>query len=207
MSKGSTTKRASRKTGATNRRAAGTRAAGGSRTSGKKPRGKAPAKRAPERWLAIPSFPDYEASSYGRIRRAVGAAGTREGRVLSPRLVNGYLRVDLRKKGSSYNKGVAALIAETFLGKCPKKKLVTHKDGKRTNNRPENLEYLTRSESVKARMPSRNSQAKLTPVNVRRIRRLYEEEGWSGADIAREYDISVSAALSAAQGKTWKEVV
>ena len=207
MSKSATTKRTSRKAGATNGRAAGTRAAGRSRQSAAKPRAKAQGKSAAERWLAILSFPDYEASTHGRIRRANGAAGTREGRILNPRLVNGYLRVDLRKKGASYNKGVAALIAETFIGKCPKKKLVTHKDGKRNNNCPSNLEYVTRSESVKARMPSRNSQAKLTPGNVRRIRRLYEEEGWSGADIAREYDISVSAALSAAQGKTWKEVV
>jgi len=227
MSKAATSKRAGRATGATNGRASGAGAAGRSRAGGKKSRAKSSTPRTPERWLGIPSFPDYEASSKGRIRRAVGAAGTREGRVLSPRLVNGYLRVDLRKKvevrkrkqkkgkrfyvtvltGESFNKGVAGLVAETFLRPCPEGKLVTHKDGNRTNNWPENLEYVTRSAATKARMPSRNSQAKLTPVNVRRIRRLYEDDGWSGADIARAYDISVSAALSAAQGKTWKEVV
>lgn len=136
------------------------------------------------------------------------------GRLLTPRTVRGYLRVDLRRKGENFNKGMASLVAAAFLGKPPtyrdadgqrRPKLVTHRDGDRENNTPRNLAYVTRSESVCARMPSRNSQAKLTPAKVRTLRRLYVD-GWSGADLARRYHISVSAALSAAQGKTWKDV-
>jgi hypothetical protein len=159
-----------------------------------------------ERWRVIPSFPDYEASTAGRVRRANGAAGTQEGRLLKPRIVRGYLRVDLRRKGASFNKGVASLVAETWKGKCPKDELVTHRDGDRHHNMASNLVYVTRSESVKARMPELNSQAKLSPVQVRAIRRQYKR-GMSGADLARKYDISISAALSAAQGKTWAGVV
>ena len=209
-----TKKRSSRKAGKTKRRGTGAGPAGRSRPRAQRPGAKSAGKPARECWLTIPSFPDYESSNCGRIRRKNGAAGTQAGRILKPRFVRGYLRVDLRKKGENYNKGVASLVAETFIGKPPKykdaegrskPKLITHSDGNRDHNWPGNLVYLTRPESVRARMPARNSQAKLTPGKVKTLRKLYAG-GWSGADLARRYDVSVSAALSAAQHKTWKDV-
>lgn len=125
--------------------------------------------------------------------------------VVHRRRRKGQVVVTREREGQSFNKSIAALVAETWKGKCPRDLLVTHRDGDRYNNAPANLLYTTRAESVRARMPALNSQAKLTPDHVRRIRRLYRE-GWSGAAIARKYHISISAALSAAQGKTWKGV-
>lgn len=202
MPKHRTSKRFHRATHAPRRRAALAPPPG-------RPRARTPHVPAPslpgERWRIIPAFPDYEASTAGRIRRANDAAGTREGRLLKPRIVRGYLRVDLRRRGASFNKSVAALVAQTWKGRCPRAQLVTHRDGDRHNNVVTNLAYATRSASVKARMPELNSQAKLAPAQVRVLRRLYKR-GMSGADLARKYDISISAALSAAQGKTWTGV-
>ena len=218
MSKRKTAKRVGRKSGTAQRRGTGSSSARRPRSRANKQTAKDAASHAAhrkrERWVSIASFPDYEASNHGHIRRANGAAGTQEGRVLKPRVVRGYLRVDVRKKGASYNKGVANLVAEAFIGKPPtyrnaegvrKPKLITHVDGDRNNNAVGNLLYRTRSESVRARMPARNSQAKLTPAKVRSLRKDYGK-GMSGADMGRKYGISVSAALSAAQGKTWKDV-
>ena len=203
MARNSTAKRSTRKAGKTKRRTARSNIVRRSRLRAAQ---SSPAPRPGEVWRRISSFDDYEASNHGRIRRSNGAAGTQEGRILKPRLVRGYLRVDLRRDGSSYNKGVASLVAEAWVGTCPDDWIVTHRDGDREHNAPKNLAYVTRSESVKARLPKTNSQAKLTPDDVREIRHLYREEDWSGADIARAYNISISCALSAAQGKTWTDV-
>lgn len=57
----------------------------------------------------------------------------------------GYLRVVCGGKLRS----VHALVAEAFIGPRPSGLEVNHKDGDKRNNRPENLEYVTRSENMR----------------------------------------------------------
>lgn len=95
-----------------------------------------------EIWKPLRNFPNYNCSSEGRIMNI------RTQRILSQTTDDkGYARVTLRKNNEQYNVRVHRLVADTFLGECFKLD-VRHKDLDRSNNRVDNLEYCTRSDTV-----------------------------------------------------------
>ena len=59
----------------------------------------------------------------------------------------GYHRVNLFYLGKSHNKYIHRIVAEAFLGPSNGKE-INHKNGNKTDNRVENLEWVTRSENV-----------------------------------------------------------
>ena len=109
-----------------------------------------------ETWKAIPGFADYEASSFGRVRSVDRYRRTarnqdifhlRKGKILSPILNRGYLVVKLGGPNKAY--GVHQAVALAFHGIKPDGLVVDHINGVKTDNRPENLEYVTSSENTK----------------------------------------------------------
>lgn len=109
-----------------------------------------------EIWKPIPGFNDwYEASSWGRIRskprtvvNSAGIAHNLKGSILKPGDNKGYKLVVLCNLNERHNKTVHSLVALAFHGERPEGFQVRHLDGSRDNNRPENLEYGTRSENT-----------------------------------------------------------
>ena len=62
---------------------------------------------------------------------------------------SGYPTVKLYKNGSGKNYSVHRLVAEAFIERKLGKNYVNHKDGDKTNNAVDNLEWCTPSENVK----------------------------------------------------------
>lgn len=90
---------------------------------------------------AIPSFPEYSASTEGRIW-----SSRRHGRWLKPyRNSQGYLRVSLRRDGKTFTRQIHTLVAEAFHGPRPDGMDVCHNDGNPSNNSATNLRYDTHS--------------------------------------------------------------
>ncbi|MBR0527993.1 MAG: NUMOD4 motif-containing HNH endonuclease [Prevotella sp.] len=84
----------------------------------------------------------YEVSNLGRVRNAL------TGRVLRPRKSRkGYLDVLLQYKGQTKRFYVHKLVAIAFVEGWREGLEVNHKNGVKTDNRAENLEWVTSSEN------------------------------------------------------------
>lgn len=98
-----------------------------------------------EEWRKIPGYGDrYSASSEGRIRN------DKTGRIMKTKVnTNGQECVMLSVRGLRYNCRVSRLVCLAFYGEPENDELeAIHLDGKYLNNRPENLQWMTRREMV-----------------------------------------------------------
>lgn len=101
-------------------------------------------------WKPIPGTA-YAASPDGRIRRELPGPGARVGRVLRPWLAGGrsgceYEYVDVHGK----KEAVHILVALAFHGPKPSPHaVVDHVDEDKTNNRPDNLQWVRQSVNIR----------------------------------------------------------
>lgn len=173
-----------------------------------------------EVWKPIHSLNDkYEASNNGQIRNA------RTGRIMK-QFTNlfGYKVLTVRPElNKQENARVHRLVAEAFLGKCPEGHVVNHKDGDKTNNNLENLEYVTSSENnqhalntglrhtvnmseVVVKRGEENYFAKIKESDVHNILKLREKTGFGCRKLAKITGISRGIINGILSGRTWKHV-
>lgn len=136
-----------------------------------------------EKWVSILDGL-YEVSDLGRIRRAMPGRKTWVGRELKAHLIpNGYMQILPTINGKNRNMYVHRLVAEAFIGPCPDGHEVNHIDTNKTNNRADNLEYVTRKGNVQhaiahGLMPQ--SVPKPRPPKIPKERRIYRgDEHWT----------------------------
>ena len=95
-----------------------------------------------EEWKAIPGFPNYFCSKNGLIKN-------KRGLPLKTYLNNGYELVALTLEGKQKHYRIHRLVAQTWIGDAPEgKHQVNHKDGVKTNNCVDNLEWCSPSENM-----------------------------------------------------------
>lgn len=168
-----------------------------------------------EEWKMIPSFPAYEASSLGRIRR--------NGKVLRPYQGKdrGYLNQVLCVNGKTHTRGVHVLVCEAFHGKCPVNKRVTaHNDGNKSNNVPSNLRWATHKENS-ADMIEHGTKLELdwhprstiTSEQVLEILKIYElnmvnkhVKRGTREFIMNKYNITLNVLKDILRGKSWSKI-
>ena len=96
-----------------------------------------------EEWKAIEKATNYEISTYGRVKNTLTK------RILKPTLNCGYFAIGLRINNKTTTAFAHRLVATRFLV-CPDETyVVNHKDGIKTNNNVENLEWVSQSENSK----------------------------------------------------------
>lgn len=102
-----------------------------------------------ELWKPLEEYKGIEISSIGRVRKA--ANKRRKERILTefPKDRDGYCRCSVQRlDGTLTSQPVHRLVAKAFISNVGNKTAVNHIDGNRTNNRVENLEWVTPRENV-----------------------------------------------------------
>lgn len=95
-----------------------------------------------EIWRDLKGHEQYSVSSRGRIKNK------KTGRVYVGSVNNhGYVRFDLCENGKRFVVAAHRAVAETFLQPSPGRGYVNHKDGDKTNNSIDNLEWCTPKEN------------------------------------------------------------
>ena len=93
-------------------------------------------------WKSIKDYPNYEVSTGGDVRNA------KTGRVLKQgKHRQGYSLVWLSNSDGVSGKAVHRVVAETFIDNPYDKPQVNHKDGNKSNNCVDNLEWNTEKEN------------------------------------------------------------
>jgi hypothetical protein len=164
-------------------------------------------------WRPIPGFEGvYEASSSGNIRRTGKVAGAVVGRILKESTSKtGYRRVGLWSNGKCALTYVHRAVASAFHG--PSDLAVNHINGNKSDNRPENLEYVTAKENMRHAsdvLRANNGEsahlAKLSASDVRTIRRLHGHEQMSAYVISKIYPVAHSTIHRIVTMRTWKHL-
>lgn len=153
-----------------------------------------------EEWRVIPGFSDYEASSWGRVRRATPYRSTAVGYILKPeRQRGGHLLVRLSvKQAQPKAMAIHRLVALTFVGPPPSPRhLVAHDDGVPSHNWPSNLIWKTHKQNTADRarhgtdqVGERNPNLRLTDEEVRLIRARYHVGGETKAALGRLFGVA-----------------
>lgn len=168
-----------------------------------------------EQWRSIPGFPCYEASTLGRVRRAIDAPGRFQGRVLAQvsRKKSRYCCVSLTHDGREHCAYVHRLVLLAFSGPPPTAEhAAAHDDGDRTNNHLTNLSWKTLKENEADkkrhgtyRCGSQLPWAKLNEASVAEIRRRHGE-GERQSVLAAEYGVAQTKISEIVNHKTWRHV-
>ena len=128
----------------------------------------------------------------------------------------GYLVVGLWRDGKRKQKYVHRLVAIAFLGPPPSPKHeVNHKNGDKTDNRVENLEWATHSENglhthrVLGHEAPRGEgvgTSKLTRRQVRQIRKLYATGKHTQRELGRMFGVTREEIWRIVHRVTWQHV-
>lgn len=171
-----------------------------------------------ENWKNIPMFHGFQASNLGNIRtidRLIPRGNhmiNRKSRILKQtKNKRGYLEVRILEVGKKpLVQVVHKLVMLTFVGPRPSGHQVNHKNGIKTDNRLENLEWVSASDNMKhayrLNLTSKNGQnngrAKLTESDIITIREQCKVRG-SQKKLALQFGVTQTTISNIKSGKSW----
>jgi hypothetical protein len=172
-----------------------------------------------EEWREIPGYPNYMASSEGRIKSKERRIWNRFAFITRPEKVltghvhqEGYIRV----KVNNGHKFLHILVGEAFCEPDVDRKFFNHKDGNKKNNAASNLERCTKSENSRHAVatglwtkPDVCANSKLDPTQVKTIKSLLidRHKKLHIAKIARYFNVSDAVIFDIRKGKTYNKSI
>ena len=162
-----------------------------------------------EEWRNVEGYyGEYLVSNLGRVK----SMKLGRERVMVSSHTTGYAQLSLCSEGERRYVYVHDLVCYAFFGSKPDRFTVNHKDGNKTNNSVNNLEYVTYScnnahayNSGFKSSGEKHYLAILTEDDVRSIRdRLSNKD--KSVDIAEKYGVSSATISLIKSGKNWKQL-
>ncbi len=162
-----------------------------------------------EIWKPIPDHDGYEVSNCGRVRSYWNNYANKN---IGPKILcqivtdKGYHRVPIRKNKKPRIWFTHRLVMLSFIG--PSALETNHKNGIKSDNRLENLEYVTHSENehhayknnLKSKKRTKHHMCKTTEKQAFDIK--YNETGRI-KDIALKYNMSPSNVIAIKSNRSW----
>ena len=158
-----------------------------------------------EIWKPIKGYENYLISNLGRVKTKQG----RYKKINYGTCKYGYL--DLWKDNKPKKCRVHRLVAEAFIQNPDNKEQVNHIDGNKSNNRVDNLEWVTPKENIKhaidndlssIKFGSKNLSAKLTEDDVRYIRTVAKKTK-TVKELAEQFNVSTTNIYNIINNKKW----
>ena len=121
----------------------------------------------------------------------------------------GYLQVRKMINRVRIHTGAHRLVYQQFKGKIPEGMTINHINGKKNDNRPENLEVATYSENRKHAFMvglvnqdgQKNPASKLTNQQIREIRERYAHGGVTQKELGLEYNVAFQTISQIVRGE------
>jgi hypothetical protein len=168
-----------------------------------------------ETWKPVVGYEGiYEVSSFGNIKSLLKI---RKGASYIKKCGNtpqGYLNIILSINKRPKTFLVHRLVAIAFLPNPKNKRCVNHKNGIKSDNRLINLEWVTHSENnihafnigLRVQRGEKHHRAKITELDVLKIRELYSTGAANSNEIAMLYNIGSRMALYIINRHSWKHI-
>jgi len=128
---------------------------------------------------------------------------------------NGYLTIRIWLDGRYCSTGAHRLVYRVIYGLIPIGKEINHKNGIKNDNRPKNLEIVTRSENVCHALNilnvgggfpgEKNAHAKLNNKQIQEIR-YRVSMGESQQSIAQEFNVAQTTISAIITKRSWKYI-
>jgi hypothetical protein len=129
---------------------------------------------------------------------------------------NGYKVINIYFNGLRKTERVNRIIAKTFIPNPNNKPFVNHINGIKTDNRVENLEWVTAKENTEHAIKnklfnpvgSNNKRSKLNEIDVLNIRNETKNiKRYNRKKLAQKYNVSESIIKRIVINQTWKHVI
>jgi hypothetical protein len=164
----------------------------------------------------------YEISNFGHVRSLdrvfIGANNriqNKKGSILKPKKgKNGYLSVNLKLNRKSRMYYVHRLVALAFIVNDKNSPEVNHKDGNKSNNNIDNLEWSTGKENIGhaietglIKMKGKdNAKSKLNEEDVLKIRELYKSGEYKYKELGIMFNVSIQNISFIVTNQRWKHI-
>jgi len=177
-----------------------------------------------EIWKDVVGFEGaYQVSSFGRVKsldrivkRPPKGDLPLKGKYIKPLMEKkGYFAVGLINHSIKHQRKIHRLVATMFIDNPMNYPQVNHKDGNKTNNNIDNLEWCNNSMNIqhaydnglkKARNSENNLSAKLTNEQVINIRKWYSEGIYTKRQLSDIMNVTFTSISGIVRFKSWKYV-
>lgn len=171
-----------------------------------------------EEWIKFAEF--YMVNRLGQIKTIERRSGRNKrllpSIILRPGNCNGYRFVNISINGKSGNHYVHRIVAKAFLPNPNNLPQVNHKNGKKGDNRVENLEWCTQSQNIRhsfdflnRKRPNYHGEshpcAILTFAQVQDIIESYWSKKSTAKQLAQKYKVAQNYIYVVAAKRSWKK--